>query len=51
MAQIAAAADDTPGALAQRTGPEQSTLSRNLRILEKDGLVEIATAEHDQRCG
>jgi DNA-binding MarR family transcriptional regulator len=49
MAQIAAAADDTLGALAQRTGLEQSTLSRNLRTLERDGLIEIATAETDLR--
>src|SRR5882757_3121775 len=42
MAQIAALADDTLGALAQRTGLEQSTLSRNLRTLEGDGLIEIA---------
>jgi DNA-binding MarR family transcriptional regulator len=49
MAQIAAAADDTLGALAQRTGLEQSTLSRNLRTLESEGLVEIAVVETDQR--
>jgi DNA-binding MarR family transcriptional regulator len=49
MAEIAAAEDDTLGALARRTGLEQSTLSRNLRTLEADGLVEIATVEHDQR--
>ncbi|MGQ9370813.1 MarR family winged helix-turn-helix transcriptional regulator [Azospirillum sp. A39] len=49
MAQIAAAADDTLGALARRTGLEQSTLSRNLRTLERDGLVEIAAVERDQR--
>ncbi|HVY98562.1 MAG TPA: MarR family winged helix-turn-helix transcriptional regulator [Dongiaceae bacterium] len=49
MAEIAAAEDDTLGALARRAGLEQSTLSRNLRTLEADGLVEIATVEHDQR--
>ena len=49
MAQIAAAEDDTLSALARRSGLEQSTLSRNLRTLEKDGLIEIATVEHDQR--
>ena len=49
MAQIAAAPDDTLGALAERTGLEQSTLSRNLRGLEAAGLVEIAIAEEDQR--
>jgi DNA-binding MarR family transcriptional regulator len=49
MAQIAAAFDDTLGALALRTGLDQSTLSRNLRGLEAAGLVEIAIAENDQR--
>lgn len=49
MARIAAAADDTLGALAHRTGLDQSTLSRNLRTLEAQGLVEIATVETDLR--
>ena len=49
MAQIAAAADDTLGALAQRTGLEQSSLSRNLRRLEDEGLIEIAVLEADLR--
>ena len=49
MAQIAAAPDDTLGALAERTGLDQSTLSRNLRGLEAAGLVEIAVAADDQR--
>ncbi len=49
MAQIAAARDDTLGALALRTGLDQSTLSRNLRCLERDGLVEIAIVEKDLR--
>jgi DNA-binding MarR family transcriptional regulator len=49
MAQIAAAPDDTLGALAERTGLDQSTLSRNLRGLETAGLVEIAIAAEDQR--
>jgi DNA-binding MarR family transcriptional regulator len=49
MAQVAAAPDDTLGALAVRTGLDQSTLSRNLRALEVAGLVEIAIAEADQR--
>jgi hypothetical protein len=43
MGQIAAAPDDTLGALAERTGLDQSTLSRNLRGLETAGFVEIAT--------
>ena len=41
--------DDTLGALAERTGLDQSTLSRNLRALETSGLVEIAIIEGDQR--
>jgi DNA-binding MarR family transcriptional regulator len=49
MAQVAAAPDDTLGALAERTGLDQSTLSRNLRALETAGLVEIAIADQDQR--
>jgi len=49
MAQIAAADDDTLGALARRTGLEQSTLSRNLRTLEGEGLIEIALVETDLR--
>lgn len=49
MAQIAVIEDDTLGALAQRTGLEQSTLSRNLRTLEGAGLIEIAVVETDQR--
>jgi DNA-binding MarR family transcriptional regulator len=49
MAQIAAMSDDTLNALAQRTGLEQSTLSRNLRTLESEGLVEIAAVESDLR--
>ena len=49
MGQIAAAPDDTLGALAERMGLDQSTLSRNLRGLEAAGLVEIAVAEEDQR--
>jgi len=49
MAQIAVTADDTLGALAQRTGLDQSTLSRNLRTLEGEGLIEIAVVENDLR--
>ncbi len=49
MAQIAAASDDTLAALARRTGLEQSTLSRNLRTLEVEGLIEIAIVETDLR--
>jgi DNA-binding MarR family transcriptional regulator len=49
MAQIAATSDDTIGALAKLTGLDQSTLSRNLRGLESEGLIEIATVESDLR--
>ncbi len=49
MAEIASAADDTITALAHRMGLDQSTLSRTLRTLETEGLVEIAVAEGDQR--
>ena len=49
MAQIAAAEDDTLGALARRSGLDQSTLSRNLRTLENEELVEITVVEADLR--
>jgi DNA-binding MarR family transcriptional regulator len=49
MAQIAASRDDTLSELAQRIGLDQSTLSRNLQVLEGAGLVEIATTETDAR--
>jgi DNA-binding MarR family transcriptional regulator len=49
MAQIASLADDTLGALAQRSGLEQSTLSRNLRTLEREQLIEITMVETDLR--
>jgi len=49
MAQIAVSSHDTLGALAVRTGLDQSTLSRNLRGLEREGLVEIAIVEEDLR--
>jgi DNA-binding MarR family transcriptional regulator len=49
MAQIAATSDDTVAALVMRTGLDQSTLSRNLRALEGEGLVEITIVESDLR--
>jgi DNA-binding MarR family transcriptional regulator len=49
MAQIAAASDDTLGSLAERLGFDQSSLSRNLHALEREGFVEIAVVEHDLR--
>jgi len=45
MAQIAAARDDGLNELAQRIGLDQSTLSRNLQVLEAAGLVEIAPVD------
>ena len=49
MAEIASASDDTVSVLAERMGLDQSTLSRTLRTLEGDGLVEIAMVANDQR--
>lgn len=49
MTHIAAAGDDTIGALAERSGLDQSTLSRNLRSLERAGLVEVTIVEKDLR--
>lgn len=49
MSQIAAATDDTLAALAVRSGLEQSTLSRNLQVLERQGLVELTSVEGDMR--
>ena len=49
MAQIAAARDDALSELAQRTGLDQSTLSRNLQVLEAAGLIEIAAGDTDAR--
>jgi DNA-binding MarR family transcriptional regulator len=49
MAQIAGARDDTLSELAERTGLDQSTLSRNLQVLEAAGLIEIAAGEKDAR--
>ena len=49
MGQLAAAADDTIGALSERMDLDPSTLSRTLRALETAGLVEIAIVEADLR--
>jgi len=49
MAHIATATDDTLGSLAERLALDQSSLSRNLHALERDGLVEIVIVERDQR--
>jgi DNA-binding MarR family transcriptional regulator len=49
LAVIATNEDDRMAALAERAGLDPSTLSRNLRGLERDGLIEIATVEKDLR--
>ena len=49
LIHIAGAQDDTIGALAERSGLDQSTLSRNLRHLENARLIEIVTLETDLR--
>lgn len=49
MLHLAAAQDDRIAALSRRTGLEASTLSRNLRTLERAGLVEITMVETDLR--
>jgi DNA-binding MarR family transcriptional regulator len=49
MAQIAAARDDSLGALAERSGLDPSTLSRNLQVLEREGLVEMTAGGADSR--
>jgi DNA-binding MarR family transcriptional regulator len=49
LIHIASARDDTIGSLAERSGLDQSTLSRNLRPLEAAGLIEIVTVEADLR--
>src|SRR6266481_3855498 len=45
MTHIAAAHDDTIGALAERCGLDQSTLSRNLRLLEREGRVQARSRD------
>jgi DNA-binding MarR family transcriptional regulator len=49
MTHIAATRDGTIGSLAERSGLDQSTLSRNLHGLERAGLVEITLVEKDLR--
>jgi DNA-binding MarR family transcriptional regulator len=49
MAQIAAARGGALTELAQRTGLDQSTLSRNLHVLEIAGLVEMGADDRDAR--
>ncbi|WP_316154641.1 MarR family winged helix-turn-helix transcriptional regulator [Cupriavidus sp. BIC8F] len=49
MCLIASATDDTLGALAQRAGLNQSTMSRNVDQLVSTGLVEVVMSEADRR--
>lgn len=49
LAIIATNEDDRMAAIAERAGLDPSTLSRNVRALERDGLIEIATVEKDLR--
>ncbi|BDB28355.1 hypothetical protein Tamer19_05380 [Cupriavidus sp. TA19] len=49
MCLIASATDDTLGALAQRAGLNQSTMSRNVDQLASAGLVEVVMSEADRR--
>jgi DNA-binding MarR family transcriptional regulator len=49
MCLIASAPDDTLGALAQRAGLNQSTMSRNIDLLARAGWVEVATVAQDRR--
>ncbi|MEM5431387.1 MarR family winged helix-turn-helix transcriptional regulator [Cupriavidus oxalaticus] len=49
MCLIASATDDTLGALAQRAGLNQSTMSRNVDQLVGAGMVEVVMAEADRR--
>jgi DNA-binding MarR family transcriptional regulator len=49
MCLIASAPDDTIGALAERAGLDQSTLSRNVDLIARAGWAEVVTAETDRR--
>jgi len=49
LAEIAAVGEETVGGLSQRMDLDQSTLSRNLRALEAEGLATIAGVEGDLR--
>ncbi|MBE0626363.1 MAG: winged helix-turn-helix transcriptional regulator [Burkholderiales bacterium] len=49
MCLIASSPDDTVGGLAERAGLNQSTMSRNVDVLARSGLVEVATAIKDRR--
>lgn len=49
LMQIATLTDGTVSALAQRTGLEQSTLSRNLRLIESEGFITLTADDSDMR--
>ena len=49
MVHVAGAEDDSLGVLAERAGLDQSTLTRNLQVLEREGWVQIAAAPGDLR--
>ncbi|OIQ63938.1 MarR family protein [mine drainage metagenome] len=49
MAHLASTQDDSLGALARRTGIDPSTLTRNLQVLARQGLVEIAVQGDSRR--
>lgn len=49
MCLIASAPDDTLGSLAPAAGLNQSTMSRNVDMLVRAGLVEVAVVEKDRR--
>ena len=49
LGQVYAAGGLAMGALAERMGMDPSTLTRNLRPLEKAGLVRIAPSQEDRR--
>jgi len=49
LAEIAAIGEETVGGLSERMDLDPSTLSRNLRALESEGLAAIAEVEGDLR--
>jgi len=49
LTEIMAAQDDSLSGVAKSTSLDKSTLTRNLKALEKQGLIEIATGGTDSR--
>ncbi|MEC9345706.1 MAG: MarR family winged helix-turn-helix transcriptional regulator [Pseudomonadota bacterium] len=49
MCLVASAPYDTVGGLARLAGLDQSTLSRNLAVLQRQGMVEMVAASADRR--